>query len=126
MPLIAATMATGLKASVLNKTSAAASLTAFGNELSKEIMQNGSTGVVITLTPSGADNQADALTQLQTEIYNGVILGVFPNPAAPPPTKPYAPIPLLVLTMGVTSDRDTAFLDLSTQICLWINTFTGI
>jgi len=126
MPLIPAVMATGLKTATLNQTSAAAALTAMGNALSIEIMKNGSLGVVITLTPSGADNQAAALVQLQTEIYQGVILGQFPNTAPPPPFKPYAPIPPLVLTIGVTDNRDAAFLDLSTQICLWINAFTGI
>jgi len=126
MPLIALTMANGLKAATLNQTDAAAALTAFGNALSIEIMKNGSLGVVITLTPSNADNQAAALTHLQTEIYQGVILGQYPNSAAPPPFLPYAPIPPLVLTMGVTSSRDAAFLDLATQVTTWINTFTGI
>lgn len=119
-------MANGLKTATLNQTSASAALTAMGNALSLEIAKNGSIGVVITLTASDADNQASALTHLQTEIYQGVILGQYPNSVAPPPFLPYAPIPPLVLTMGVTDNRDTAFLDLSNQICNWINAFTLI
>ena len=126
MPLIALKMANALKVSTQGITNASDALTAFGNKLSTQIMLNGSISISITLTPSNADNQAAALTHLQTEIYNGVILGQYPNSAAPPPFLPYAPIPHLVLTMGVTDNRNTAFLDLSTQICNWINAWTGV